>query len=386
LAKNIRHYEDALSRARGEGFNIFEILQIDHYEVRTHSPILAELLDPKGSHGQGAVFLRRFLSELKIQDFDAESARVDRELYIPGVGRLDIQIRDRNGHCVIIENKIYAALQEDQLVRYHACDPKANLLFLTLKGEQPKDWSTNDLYAEDSFKKVFQLVSYRTHILRWLEACRKEAATSPGVRETITQYIHLIQHLTQQNTSVRMNQELIKEVLKDKENFMAYTALRNADQGIHATIIDTLKGKLNTVAGELKLDVLKQPEGDMSVAHSEFNLSSPLLKRHGLGISIEFENSGYRECYVGFYNLKQDDKSPVTVELQREFKLEFGSRCGSPTEVVPAWLYWEPKDWNDETFAAIQFGDFATELKALLERFLRVADRCCTVPHAALKP
>ena len=46
-----RHAE-VLARATGEHFNIFKILRIDHYEVRTHSPVFGGLLDPKGSHGQ----------------------------------------------------------------------------------------------------------------------------------------------------------------------------------------------------------------------------------------------------------------------------------------------------------------------------------------------
>ena len=88
LAKSIRHYETALTEARGERFNIFDILHVGHYEVRTHSPILAEFLNPQGSHGQGAVFLKSFLKEIldiPDTDFDAESARVATEVYIGGL-------------------------------------------------------------------------------------------------------------------------------------------------------------------------------------------------------------------------------------------------------------------------------------------------------------
>src|ERR1035438_5371338 len=118
LAKTIRHYEEALTQANGERFNLFNILHVGHYEVRTHSPMLAELLNPKGSHGQGAVFLKHFLAELNIHNFDAESARIETEVSIPQ-GYLDIVITDRNRRSIFIENKIYAVLQKDQLGRYH---------------------------------------------------------------------------------------------------------------------------------------------------------------------------------------------------------------------------------------------------------------------------
>ncbi|MFU8894691.1 MAG: PD-(D/E)XK nuclease family protein, partial [Luteolibacter sp.] len=51
LAGTIRRYEDELTRVNGAHFNLFDVLHIGHYEVRTHSPMLAELLNPRGSHG-----------------------------------------------------------------------------------------------------------------------------------------------------------------------------------------------------------------------------------------------------------------------------------------------------------------------------------------------
>ena len=45
---------------RGDSFNIFKSCGVNHYET-THSSIIAELLNPKGSHGQGGLFLKEFL-------------------------------------------------------------------------------------------------------------------------------------------------------------------------------------------------------------------------------------------------------------------------------------------------------------------------------------
>jgi hypothetical protein len=41
-------------------FNIFQILRSGHEEVGLHSRFLYELLNPKGSHGMGDIFLRHF--------------------------------------------------------------------------------------------------------------------------------------------------------------------------------------------------------------------------------------------------------------------------------------------------------------------------------------
>ena len=186
LARNLQHYEEALSAARGESFNVFNILSIGHREVRTHSPLIAELLNPQGSHGQGYAFLNHFLARHNLNPFDAESARVSTEYYIgPQTeeegGRLDILIRDSAGREILIENKIHAGLQPNQLARYRNFSSRGTLLFLTLNGDAPEDTpSGNSLNLK--------CISYRSDIVGWLQACRKEAAAAPCVRETITQY------------------------------------------------------------------------------------------------------------------------------------------------------------------------------------------------------
>src|SRR5665213_375123 len=81
FTKSHNRHNDALTRVTGEHFNIFQILGIGHREVTTHSPILAELLNPKGSHGQGSAFLRLFLAKFRISEFNAENATVMTEYY-----------------------------------------------------------------------------------------------------------------------------------------------------------------------------------------------------------------------------------------------------------------------------------------------------------------
>ena len=50
-------------RLRGENFNVFRLLDIENKED-AHSRFIAELLDPRGSHGQEDYFLRLFLEHL----------------------------------------------------------------------------------------------------------------------------------------------------------------------------------------------------------------------------------------------------------------------------------------------------------------------------------
>jgi hypothetical protein len=45
-------------------FNLLNITQRAHYEVTTHSAILAQLLNPLGTHEQGGLFLSAFLQRI----------------------------------------------------------------------------------------------------------------------------------------------------------------------------------------------------------------------------------------------------------------------------------------------------------------------------------
>lgn len=195
-------------RKRGELFNIFKVLHLSTDEVRLHSAFIAELLNPKGDHGLGEKFLQAFIDDVISDDefsFDSQSAEVDPEHYIGLItsdgtegGKIDIFLEDKYGHTIIIENKIYAVDQNNQLLRYYNFaiqntkgrkhnDEGANklfcLLYLTLDGKEASSTSLGQTEFE------YECITYRKDILNWLNHCVGIAALHPSVRETISQYI-----------------------------------------------------------------------------------------------------------------------------------------------------------------------------------------------------
>lgn len=62
-----KKYDD-IAFITGERFNIFQILGLSTSEVRLHSAFIAELLNPKGTHGLGDVFLRLFIELLSVEN------------------------------------------------------------------------------------------------------------------------------------------------------------------------------------------------------------------------------------------------------------------------------------------------------------------------------
>lgn len=142
-ANAINKKYESLADTTGEGFNVFRILKLHAAENRTHTAFLAELLNPKGSLGQKDRFLLLFVQQFcqATDVFHTASAVVTVEKHIGFInsnrtegGRIDIVIRDRFGNEILIENKIYAPDQENQLLRYHNYNKRAKLFYLCQEG------------------------------------------------------------------------------------------------------------------------------------------------------------------------------------------------------------------------------------------------------------
>jgi PD-(D/E)XK nuclease superfamily len=367
VARTARHYEKAILQASGVSFNVFNILRIDRYEVKTHSPMLAELLNPKGSHGQGSIFLRHFCSAVGVTEFDTESASVTTERHIGpkteiSGGRIDIQISSKAGDRIIIENKIDASEETNQLGRYREYSQSAYLFFLTLSGEASRE-------AGEANAPRAKPISYRSDIMRWLEACRKEAANAPTVRETITQYIQLIQQLTNQNTNTRMSQELTDAVLQNENSYLAYRALCATEQKVQETILAKLKLELHAAAGELGLK-LNFPDLNLSNRYAGFWFTSPAMDEQAVCILFQFSQKNLGGCVFGFSRSAEGAICRVENDLFEAFRKSFPHAIKSPVWWIVQAAWEQHSHWGEKTMSSIQFGQFHAEVRQIVKTML----------------
>lgn len=255
---------DKIAKATGENFNIFTVMGMESNEVKTHSAIIGELLNPKGSHGLEDKPLRLFIKLIveplyKNNDevfankfsFNFENTRSYVEDFAGKIneevtegGRIDIVIKDNKNKVFLIENKIYAGEQKNQLIRYKNLYPNAPILFLTLYGKDAE--SAQELEKN----KDYFTISYELDIILWLEECVKEAVKYPMLREVICQYINLIKKLTHQT----INQELKKEIMDlIKNNFLEALEIKNNyDKAKNEVISEFWKELENSVQSDLK--------------------------------------------------------------------------------------------------------------------------------------
>ncbi|MGB7841292.1 MAG: PD-(D/E)XK nuclease family protein [Salinimicrobium sp.] len=326
--KVVRHH-DELTKIKGEHFNLFSILKIETRENNTHSAFLSELLDPQGCHLQGDKFLKLFLQVLKnelseeknLMELFSNSAitRVFQEYSIgrrndvdKEGGRVDIYIRNQD-FSLCIENKIYAADQYVQIERYCNYNPEKNtVVYLTLNGSEPSKESCGELEAG----KDFILLSYRKHIVEWLNLCLREVPNLTSVRESINQYILLIKKLTQ-NLNMKQEQEL-------RETMARYLEEASFIAGNYDTMIndfknnfrDDVKEKIEKSLGSANYTLEKGLPVSANYSQLWVNINSVDKEQFKFGIE-SFSGRGHDNGDM-FVGLIDKVASPLLKDLESE--------------------------------------------------------------------
>lgn len=214
---------EELQKHRGDKFNIFSILKMERLEVITHSAFLYELINPKGTHYQGDKYLRVFVDEvLKIEDFDFEKIKVNRETLIDANRRIDFTI-ENDDYYIAIEMKIDATDQYNQLSDYLEYAKKQKnkikkVYYLTLDG---KDATLKSFKKKE--KIDYEKISFQFNILNFIEKSIEKSANLPIIRESLIQYKNLILNITNQTTQ-EMQMEII-EIIKNPKMAEAATIM-----------------------------------------------------------------------------------------------------------------------------------------------------------------
>jgi len=317
---------------------------------------------------------------MEIEDFDTSSARITPDHYVGpkkerSGGRIDILIRNGFGRCIPIENKIDAEDQENQVTRYQAADPRSPVIYLTPNGREPSKFSCDDDARARGVK--VKCTSYKEDILGWLRDCRKEVAACPGVREAITQYIHLVEDITYQSCLGRMNKQLIETILEDEKSYHAFLTLHREWDAARCAIIERFYAHLDSViCPQRKVKRWLGETIPLWEKDGDFYFETENLAQHNLLVGFTFERSGFRGFSFGFarreFNSSLPDES-IGNPLREKFKAAF--RDCQINQAWPAWTWWNDYlNWDDKEFEEILSKRFADVLKRKLEDLLIIAN------------
>ena len=152
-----RTLERELDRQLARRFNVFDYLRTDELGL---SRMIGDLLNPEGSHGQGAAFLQCLTERLGFaKDCDPSGSKVEYEWEITGGRKIDIAVKIDDVHCLAIENKAnFAGDQPDQVQDYlwwlGQNYSKHLLVYLTPTGEGPSENSVSREKIEELKKEA----------------------------------------------------------------------------------------------------------------------------------------------------------------------------------------------------------------------------------------
>jgi len=255
--------------------SFFKVLGISEKE-NLHSKFLAFLLNPKSLYHCGQVFLKMFIDLLQSKldknsnvsiDKNFECKRIIRETGSKkdkknkSGGRIDIGILNKNSeNHIIIENKLYAIDQPEQLLRYKHDYPNAVIVYLTLTGKSASSNSLGNEITENDYIKL----SYKDDILIWLYNCKKyieELNDTFLTKETNKQILFLINNyiiIVNELTKIAKENELILPVFSKNIDYLTYFFNKHDEiKKIENANIDDKKIYLNKVI-PLKVYLIKE--------------------------------------------------------------------------------------------------------------------------------
>lgn len=377
-----------LDRFLSTDFNAFKWIEPDEDRL---SDIIADLLNPSGSHGQQRRFLNAFLQIIKRPDLkDKKLPKVGREVWTDHNSenpyrRIDIVVEFENEAFGLgIENKYGAGELPGQIQDY--VDHLENnygangfcLVFLTPEGVQPtsiKDPLKEELMSENNKKLI--CISYNPDILKWLEECCR-LCESDKFRWFLRDFMDYING--GQTMSIQNERDIIlRHALESETNleialdcFIAYKD--GHDDGLlRRVIIDYL---LKEFEKELQRDF---PEPQWKICTDLLREPFKRFKRFSLAkhswkyaVTLEPQLSDLCTVYIG---VRKDDPNEQYID---ELKGALDRELNIVGRTSDWWVWYDNLgDWgpskSKKEFVQMYRGTKVNDLKNYFDRIIKVA-------------
>lgn len=335
-------------------FNPFRFFRKDELGL---SAILAFLLDPKETHGQGDLFLNSFLGKLNLHHFLAyDQVDVIVEKTTENNRRHDIFIRgilnDKIQWVLSIENKLNWAKDQDKQIEDYLADLISYevgnnyfILYLPVNYCNPSKDSIDEKEWEHKVESGNAKVWDQNIVIDWLNNVE---ITNREVKSFVKFFVkHLKERVMGENKDYSL---LVNEMVKETNILnLALDIIRSKDE------------LLKVVANEFKLN-LKTNSPDWIRSHweicnneSESEVLVIINTKNNLGVKILFDTGDYQNLYWGIYNVSSNKdiekvRERLSIDLSGEFKKNSKNSY---------WLYW---DWIESSWEKLPTKEFSNEV------------------------
>jgi len=255
LRSALSGYSNGISQKKKQltpEFNLLELISPKELQL---SRIIAEFLNPKGTHEQENLFLnsftKRFLTKYR-RILKSKNISVTTELGKGVEGQIDIVIDFDDNFGVAIENKPFADDQDKQIVRYvnylkrNYGNESYVMIYLSETGNLPTEKSLPN-NVKDELGDRFIVISYKD-IKNWLFDCAEKTKKEKANRLTlllleIVEYINLTFLKTNNIKKEMLGQAIKKNILEAFEITQLWDNNRNGFNDIWSKTVNDLFNK-----------------------------------------------------------------------------------------------------------------------------------------------
>lgn len=231
-------------------FNLIELLSPKELQL---SKIIAEFLNPDGTHEQGSLFLDIFLDQFFTKrKFPTKNISVKTEHAKNVNGQIDIFIDFNNEFGIAIENKPFAEDQDEQIIRYveyleNNYSDQYLMIYLSESGQVPSEKSLPQKDRERIGSK-FSIISYQ-YLRNWLISCADKTKDRKAERLTVlilelAEYINLEFIKTNQLYKNMLGKALEDNILEAFEIKELWQADKDAFNKIWSETVNDLFNKV----------------------------------------------------------------------------------------------------------------------------------------------
>ena len=366
-------------------FNPFQFLQTDEMGL---SKILAFLLDPTETHGQGDLFLNSFLKFINKHQFLAyqkvniylekitkeENDEITNETTNKN-GRHDIFIEgildNKRSWVISIENKLQGAIDQPKQMHTYDKDLKNYvsdsyfLIYLPIFSNNPPEKSiSEDEWAELMSNKKAMVLS-ASMLIQWLD---NTVIIAPAVKQFCNDFKKFLSEDIMGNT--QNSNELIECLINnDKALFSALTVLETREtlyEKLMAMLVEQLKIRFNWYTKLININF--ECGEDESFNKKGYGL---YIGNDDFGVCIYFNKKGLSDAYYGVY-ANNDNLFNNMTKIFHDFIIE--NNFDEPFDVFPLskWLEDEYEVWDAKVLSKIPSGELASYIFDLWKPLLDI--------------
>ena len=375
-------------------FNPFQFLQTDEMGL---SKILAFLLDPTETHGQGDLFLNSFLKFINKHQFLAyqkvniylekitkeENDEITNEITNETTnettnnnGRHDIFIEgildNKTSWVISIENKLQGAIDQPKQMHTYDKDLKNYvsdsyfLIYLPIFSNNPPEKSI----SEDKWAKLMSdkkaMVLSASMLIKWLD---NTLIIAPAVKQFCNDFKKFLSEDIMGNT--QDSNELIECLINnDKALFSALTVLETKEtlyEKLMAMLVEQLKIRFNRYTKLININFECGDDGSFN--KKGYGL---YIGNEDFGVCIYFYKSGLRDAYCGIY-ANHDNLFNNILNVFSEF-IKDNNYDLDKDDSMPLWKWLEDEYevWDATVLSKIPSGELANYIFELWKPLLEI--------------